>query len=66
MIQDRIDARLGLQPPPVVDSSTHIESVDLGAPVVPMPRPSPIDARFEGLEALLDDLDDVMRPQRRD
>lgn len=66
MIQDRIDARLGLQPPPVADSPTRIESVDPVAAVVPMPRSSPTDARFEGLEALLEDLDENLRPRSRD
>ncbi len=65
MIQDRIDARYGVETPPVADSGTYIESVDLGAPVIPMPSSSRPVAQFDGLEALLEDLDENMRPRTR-
>lgn len=65
LIQDRIDVRYGLAPPPVADSGTHIESIDFGAAVVPLPSSSRPVAQFEGLEALLDDLDENMRPRTR-
>jgi hypothetical protein len=65
MIQERINARYGVQSPPVADSGTYIESVDLGTPIIPMPSPSRPAAQFEGLEALLEDLDENMRPRTR-
>lgn len=65
MIQERIDARYGVEPPQVADSGTYIESINLGAPVIPMPKPSAPVAQFDGLEALLNDLDENMRPRSR-
>lgn len=65
LIQERIDARYGGPTPPVADSGTYIESIDLGAPVIPMPSSSRPAAQFDGLEALLDDLDENMRPRSR-
>ena len=65
MIQERIDLRHGVQPPSVADSGTYIESVDIGSPVIPMPTSTKPVAQFDGLEALLDDLDENMRPRPR-
>ncbi len=65
MIQERIDLRYGVEPPQVADSGTYIESIDLGTSVVPIPGPSAPAAQFEGLEALLEDLDENMRPRAR-
>ena len=65
MMQERIGLRPGVQPPSVTDSGTYIESVDIGSPVVPMPTSTKPVAQFDGLEALLDDLDENMRPRSR-
>lgn len=63
MIQDRIDTRLsGRGPAEIAPGTTYIESVDLGTPVVPRPSGVPASVHLEGLEALLDDLDENMRP----
>ncbi|WP_165066297.1 hypothetical protein [Paludisphaera rhizosphaerae] len=70
MIQDRIDMRLagGSTPEPTpTPGTTYIESIDLGTPrVIPRPGGSPASVHLEGLEALLDDLDETMKPRRRD
>ena len=67
LIQDRIDMRLAggssTEAPPAM---TYIESIDLGTPIVPRPTGSPAPVHLEGLEALLDDLDENLRPHPRD
>ena len=68
MIQDRIDVRLaGGSSASAAPDTTYIESIDLGTPqVIPRPASSPASVHLEGLEALLDDLDENMRPRSRD
>ncbi|WP_165246274.1 hypothetical protein [Paludisphaera soli] len=69
MIQDRLEAR-GSGPRPAVEAeasppppATYIESIDLGVPSrIPRPGGGPALPRLDGLEAMLDDLDDNMRP----
>lgn len=75
MIQDRIDARAGgpavaaapvvVHAPPIQGEGFDpfaIESVDLGLPSV-VPNPARASAvQFDGLEAMLEDLDEAVRP----
>ena len=69
LIQDRLEAKAaGVAPAPVSVSpaaptppapSTYIESIDLGAPSrIPRPGDAPAGPRLDGLEAMLDDLDE--------
>ncbi|MDG3006033.1 hypothetical protein [Paludisphaera mucosa] len=68
MIQDRIESKLA-GPRPAADAPplTYIESIDDGSPpVIPRPTRTPTPVQLDGLEAMLDDLDENMRPRRRD
>lgn len=67
MIQDRLEAKhAGPRPPAdAATPTTYIESIDLATPSrIPRPGGSPPTPRLDGLEAMLDDLDDNMRPGR--
>ena len=64
MIQDRIDARLG-GPPAAGPTATYIESVDSGPAVIPRPVGGAAAPQFDGLEAMLEDLDENLRPGRK-
>jgi hypothetical protein len=71
MIQDRLETKAAGPRPsaevaagaPSPPPATYIESIDLGTPSrIPRPAGGPALPRLDGLEAMLDDLDDNMRP----